>query len=100
MTYENFYKAIENIKRFIQEQDKLNSVLQAISPTGTGVVEIGNEFIDNYIDLIELAIGHEYGLVSWFVIDNEFGQKNMIVTLDRKEYVISSIRDIYDFIML
>lgn len=100
MTYENFHEAIQNLKRFEAEQDKLKQVLQVISPTGTGVVEFGNDFIDNYIDLIELAIGHEYGLVSWFVFDNEFGQKNMIVTLDRKEYVISSIRDIYDFIML
>jgi hypothetical protein len=100
MTYDNFHKAIENIKRFIQEQDKLKSVLQAISPTGTCVVEIGNEFIDNYIDLIEQALGNEYGLVSWFIFDNEFGQKNMIVTFDGKEYIISSIRDIYDFIML
>lgn len=100
MTYENFHEAIQNLKRFEAEQDKLKSVLQVISPTGTGVVEFGNQFIDDYINVVEQALGHEYGLVSWFVFDNEFGQKNMIVTLDRKEYVISSIRDIYDFIML
>lgn len=100
MTYDNFNKAIENIKSFIQDQDKLKSVLQVISPTGTGVVEFGNQFIDDYIDVVEQALGHEYGLVSWFVFDNEFGKKNMIVMLDRKEYVISSIRDIYDFIMM
>jgi len=100
MTYENFHEAIQNLKRFEAEQDKLKSVLQVISPTGTGVVEFGNQFIDDYINVVEQALGHEYGLVSWFVFDNEFGQKNMIVTLDRKEYIISSIRDIYDFIML
>jgi hypothetical protein len=100
MTYENFHEAIQNLIRFIEEQDKLKSVLQVISPTGTGVVEFGNQFIDDYIDIVEQALGHEYGLVSWFIFDNEFGQKNLIVMLDRKEYVISSIRDIYDFIML
>jgi hypothetical protein len=100
MTYENFHEAIQNLKRFEAEQDKLKSVLQVISPTGTGVVEFGNQFIDDYINVVEQALGHEYGLVSWFVFDNEFGQKNMIVMLDGKEYVISSIRDIYDFIML
>jgi hypothetical protein len=101
MTYENFHEAIQNLKRFMNdEQNKLKSVLQVISPSGTGVVEFGNQFIDDYIDLLEQALGHEYGLVSWFIFDNEFGQKNMIVTLDCKEYVISSIRDIYDFIML
>jgi hypothetical protein len=100
MTYENFHKAIQNLKRFTTEQDKLKSVLQVISPTGTDVVEFGNQFIDDYIDVVEQALGHEYGLVSWFVFDDEFGQKNMIVMHDRKEYVISTIRDIYDFIML
>jgi len=100
MTYENFHEAIQNLKRFEAEQDKLKSVLQVISPTGTGVVEFGNQFIDDYINVVEQALGHEYGLVSWFVFDNEFGQKNMIVTFDGKEYIISSIRDIYDFIML
>jgi hypothetical protein len=100
MTYEQFHRAIEDLKRFTAEQDKLKSVLQVISPTGTAAVEFGNQFIDDYIDLLEQALGNEYGLVSWFVFDNEFGQKNMIVTFDGKEYIISSIRDIYDFIML
>jgi hypothetical protein len=100
MTYEQFHRAIQNLIRFIEEQDKLKSVLQVISPTGTGVVEFGNQFIDDYIDLIELALGHEYGLVSWFVFDNELGQKNLVINFHGIEYVISSIRDIYDFILM
>jgi len=100
MTYEQFHKAIQNLKRFMDKQDKLKAVLQVISPSGTGVVEFGNQFIDDYIDVVEQALGHEYDLVSWFIFDNEFGQKNMVVTLDGKKYVIASVRDIYDFIML
>lgn len=100
ITYEQFHKDIQNLKRFKDEQDKLKAVLQVISPTSTGIVEFGNQFIDDYIDVVEQALGHEYGLVFWFIFDNEFGQKNMVVTLDGKEYVIASIRDIYDFIML
>jgi hypothetical protein len=100
ITYEQFHRAIENLKRFTTEQDKLKSVLQVISPTGTGVVEFGNQFIDDYIDLIELALEHEYGLVSWFIFDNEFGQKNLVINFHGIEYVISSIRDIYDFILM
>lgn len=79
LDYQNFYYAIQNLKRFMKEQDKLDAVLKVISPTTTGVCEFGNVFIDDYIKLLELAVNDDSNWVCWFVFDNDFGVKKLKV---------------------
>jgi len=88
MTEKEFLRASNNLKKFIKEQEKLNDVLKVISPTSTGVVEFGNEFIDDYIQIVEIALGDECNWFSWFVFENDFGSKRLTVEVDGKEYMI------------
>lgn len=88
MEYKQFLEASNKLKKFIKEQEKLNDVLKVISPTSTGVVEFGNEFIDDFIQVVEIALGDDYNWFSWFVFENDFGNKKLKVKVDEKEYVI------------
>jgi aspartate/tyrosine/aromatic aminotransferase len=98
MTYEQFLSSVNNLKAFNKELDKLNDVLQVLSPSGTGTCEIGHKFIDDYISLIELALGDNSNSISWFVFDNEFGKKKLSCYLDGKEYKIRNEKDMYKFL--
>ena len=96
MTFEEFNKASKNLKEFIAEQDKLDTVLKVISPTSTGVCEFGNKFIDDYINVVEIAIGDKSNWFSWFVFENDFGKREFIVKISNIEYPIRNEKDLFD----
>lgn len=82
MTYEEFQSSINNLKEFMKELDKLNDVLNVLSPSGTGVCEIGHKFKDDYISLVERSINDISNNVSWFVFDNDFGSRKLTIGLE------------------
>ena len=100
MEYKDFYYASNNLKEFIKEQDKLDAVLKVISPSSTCVCEFGNKFIDDYIKVVEIALGDEFNWFSWFVFENDMGKKELSATNNEKEYTIKSIEDLYNFLTL
>ncbi len=92
---QQFIKAIENLKKFLKEREKLQDVLKVISPTSTGVVEIGGEFIDDYIDVMKIAFNDQYNHIDWFVFENDFGENEFDVTIDNKETKITNSEVFY-----
>jgi len=80
----------------MKEQEKLDNVIKVISPSGTNVCEFGNEFIENYIDLLEKSVNDELKLIGWFVFDNDFGKKKLTLSINNKEYIISSEKKLFD----
>jgi len=100
MEYKDFYEAMESLKNFFKEQDKLDAVLKVISPTSTGVCEFGNIFIDDYIRIIEIALNDTNQWVSWFVFENDFGNKKLEVNSNGIEYEISNEKQFFDICIL
>lgn len=100
MTYEDFVIANNKLKAFRIEQKKLQAVLDVISPSGTGVVEFGNEFIEDYIRIISISINDYHEWYSWFVYDNDYGKKRLSAYLEGKEYIIKDCKSFYDFILI
>lgn len=97
MTIEEFESSINNLKEFMKEREKLDDVLNAISPSGTCVCEIGGKFIDDYISLVERSINDKNNSVSWFVFDNDFGSRKLTIGLEGVgEYVISDEKILYE----
>jgi hypothetical protein len=96
MNYNEFTKALHGLKAFIQEREKLQGVLDVISPSSTGVVEFGNSFIDAYMKLLSRALGDENEWVEWFVYENDFGAKGMEVICNGVEYPITDEKTFYD----
>ena len=97
MTVEEFESSINNLKEFMKEREKLDDVLNAISPSGTCVCEIGGKVIDDYISLLERSINDKNNSVSWFVFDNDFGSRKLTIGLEGVgEYVISDEKILYE----
>lgn len=90
----------------MKELEKLEVIVDILSPTSTGVVEFGSEFINDYINVVETALGDNYGEFAWFVFENEFGRNKRSVTItqdDRnkdvqKTYKITNEQQFYDLI--
>jgi hypothetical protein len=98
LKYEKFYDAIQDLKEFMDEQDKLDAVLKVISPTGTCVCEFGNKFIDDYIGLLEELVGDKDGWIAWYVFENGFGEKGLEAKMPNGEIKkIISEKVLYDF---
>ncbi len=92
---QQFIESIENLKKFLKEREKLQDVIKVISPSSTGVVEIGGEFIDDYIDVMKIAFNDPYNHIDWFVFENDFGENELDVTIDNKETKITSSEIFY-----
>ena len=96
MEFADFLKAINGLKNFFNEQEKLKNVLDIISPSNTGVVEFGNWFVDDYIKLLEYAMSDEDEWINWFIFENDFGKKHMMCIIDKIEYIISNEETFYN----
>lgn len=99
MTLDQFAIANNKLKAFIKEQEKLSNVLKVISPSGTGVVEFGNEFIEDYIRIISISINDYYEWYGWFVFDNNYGKNRLSAYLGGKQYIIKDCKSFYEFIV-
>ena len=98
MNLDQFAIANDKLKAFIKEQEKLSNVLKVISPSGTGVVEFGNEFIEDYIRIISISINDYYEWYGWFVFDNDYGRNRLSAYLGGKQYIIKDCKSFYEFI--
>lgn len=98
MTREEFKEAIQRLKDFEQERDKLDAVVNAISPTSTAVVEIGGYFIDSYIKVLEIALKCPNGWVSAFVFECEYGLYPFTGELDGKDFSVQTEDEFYDLV--
>lgn len=96
MEYEDFCRANYELKMFFTEQDKLNTVLNVISPSTIGTCEFGNEFIGAYVSLMEKALGDAVNWYTWFVFENDFGNQKLSVERDGVWHEISDEKQFYD----
>ena len=100
MNYIEFLTALNSLKLFFKEQEKLDKVLKVISPSSTGVCEFGNKFVDDYIRILAVAVNDNNDWVSWFVFDNDFGKKGLEVRLKSEEklHKIHTVKQLYNLI--
>ena len=98
MTFAQFNEANENLKAYFLEQDKLDDVLKVISLTSTGFCEFGSKFIDDYIKVVEIALGDEDNSYSWFVFDNDFGREKLTARIEKRLFKIENARQFYDYV--
>jgi len=96
INYDNFHYALTKLKKFMEEQDKLEAVLNVIAPSGTCVCEFGGEFIDDYIKLLGWLVNDKSDWIFWFAFENDFGKKELDVKIGDKEYKINSDKVFYD----
>jgi len=95
MTYNEFKTACDKLKDFFAEQDRLQKVVEVISPDSNGVIEFGNWFVDAYVNLMAIALNDEHDWVSWFVFDNDFGRKKLSIN----DHPITNEKTFYNFII-
>jgi len=98
MTLDQFAIANDKLKAFIKQQEKLDAVLKVISPSG--VVEFGNEFIEDYIRIISISINDYGGWYGWFVFDNDYGRNRLSAYIGEKQYIIKDCKSFYEFILI
>lgn len=99
MNYKEFNAAIKNLKKFMEEQDKLNKLLRFITSSDYVYSELGNKFIDDYIDLLRKLNNDEDDWISWFVFENDFGKRKRKAIINNKELTISTTRELYKIML-
>ena len=97
MNYKQFKIALDNLQKFIEKDlQKRENALQVFSG-GYFHLDICDKFIDDYISLLETAVGDNSNWVSWFVFENSFGRKELaIVTKSGKSIPIKTAKQLYE----
>jgi hypothetical protein len=88
MSLREFEVACERLQVFMAEQKKLQGVLNVISPSSNEVVEFGNDFMEDYVNVVKVALGDRENWLDWFVWDNDFGKKRLTVSTGDRTFVI------------
>lgn len=88
MEYNKFKEYLKYIKDFLDDQKKLDNVINVISPGSFERCEFGDNFLDGFIKLLSDSIGDTNDFLYWFIIENDFGNKKLTVTLNDIPYVI------------
>lgn len=96
MDYEDFYSASNNLKVFFNELDTLNLLTQVLSTDSSSYSNFADKFIDDYISLLQLALGDKSEWYSWFVFENEFGKNELEVLVQGIQYKICNEKQFYD----
>lgn len=105
-----FVKIINTIKDYQEKEEKLTKYLHEFFMDGHSVVDFCSELVDIIVKLLAKSISEkeERSLeddISWFVYENDFGRKGFSIcyiipsTKDKKEYKITSIEEMYDYIV-
>lgn len=96
MDYEDFYSASNNLKVFFNELDKLNLLTQVLSTNASSYTDFADKFIDDYINLLQLALGDKSDWYSWFVFENAFGKNELEVLVKGVNYKICNEKQFLD----
>lgn len=108
LSYKDFELALKKIKAFEKQQEKLQKFASFISGHDDRTInEFGDEFRNDYIDLLAKSMDGDSDkvvwFIIWFVIENDWGTKGLsFVFNDNKnhnKYAISNGKQLYDFII-
>lgn len=94
--YEQFTRALDNIKKCSEWQDKLYEL--KIDTIEAPI----NELIDNYIGFIGSMLGDTDGYIYWWIYDCDWGTNHSKVwnSADDDDYVeLKTYKDLYDFLV-
>lgn len=94
------------LKRFIDSQNKMSDNLSNIFRSEV-IVDIGDEIIDSYIELLAKEFIQNKSIntsdviddIHWFIWENNMGKKGF--SIDReKEYIINNINNFYKYLRI
>ena len=98
MTREDFKEALQKLRDFEKERDKLDAVINAISPTLTTSVDFGGYFIDSYLKVLEIALNCPLGWVSSFVFECEYGLYPFTGEVNGRDFSVKTEDEFYDLV--
>ena len=99
MTKKEFIKSIKKIQQFKEvELRKLDKIVSVLTDGEFNFSSIGYQFVDDYIELLQIAICDKHEWVRWYVFDNDFGRKKMRAGHDKKASPITNSGQLYDLI--
>lgn len=99
MTKKEFVKAIKKIQQFKEvELRKLDKIVSVLTDKEFNFSAIGYQFVDDYIELLQIAICDNENWVNWFIHDNDFGRKGLQAGYDGKTSLINDASDLYNLI--
>jgi hypothetical protein len=105
----DFVRAINAIKSYWANEEKLTKYLHEFFMDGHSVVDFGNELTNTIVKLLAKNISekHEVSIkdyIEWFIYENDFGKRKLSIyhTLEEgteKEHKITSTEKMYDYIV-
>ncbi len=94
MNYIEFLTANNNLKEFIKSLDKLNH--ETLNLIKDDVFEFAFKYVEQSVNLMEIALGDEGNWYSWFVFENNFGENKWCVKIHGCEHCIENEKQFYD----
>ena len=69
-----FVRKISHLKQYVREQDEAQRALRIFGPDNN--FDFGNRLLDQYVDLLQMVMGDENDVISWWVFETDFGVRH------------------------
>lgn len=102
MTPKKLDELLEPIKNYLDKCREASKALEILSPNSFICVDFASDLLNAYINAISREIG-DYSnetWLEWFIWENDFGNKNLSVTVAGEEIVIKNTADLLMVIAL
>lgn len=101
ITYEQFLNFSKLAKSIEAKQRSLKGALELIDSEGEYFIGLFNKELDDLVKLVDslLGFGHDEWF-SWFVYENEFGDRGHECGFKYEYYPICDERDMFEFLKL
>jgi hypothetical protein len=99
MSVEKFTSYMMVIKKHQEKNREAGKALSVFAPSSFIIVEIGDELLAAYINLVEEKMGSQSGWIDWFIYENNWGKKKYEAGFKDRLKPIETIIDLYNLIM-
>jgi hypothetical protein len=97
MTYERFKVLMLVLKNNLETEREICKGLEKLL-VGNYIINYNSMLMALYIELIAELIGVKSDWISWYVWENDFGEKGMSAGYDGKLKPITNLKELYELI--
>jgi hypothetical protein len=99
MRLDQFTKAIEAIQKQYNKETRLTDALQEFFD-GHFVPTMSSDATEALIEVLEIHFDDAFHTISWWLFENDFGTKGLIITIDGNEIPMVTVEDLYNYLNL
>lgn len=94
-----FINGLNSIERQYEKDEKFAETIKELNSNGYPFYYDYSAIHDSLLTLLKEIVNDTEDFVEWFIFDTNFGKENNIAKINNEEFIITSPKELYDYIL-